>query len=162
MHIVYFIEKNDIWAVTANFDQSTGDFPMKFRFTTVSMIAAAFLLSLNAPAMAAKGGNKGGKDEGGAGNQNAVVALQSTSPYIPYVESQSFDNKGQVVFYGQMDMSGFAGRYDERGDPPADHDWSFQRAGQLASNRHHHGNPRALGVCSGKSQSPAPGLLRLL
>jgi hypothetical protein len=90
--------------------------------TLLKITTATLILGMAAnPAYAAKGGKgKGGggdgDDDGGPGIQNASVSLESISPYIPSVVSQSFDNKGQVVFYGAMDLSEFPGTYDNGDD----------------------------------------------
>lgn len=81
------------------------------KITTAAMTMA---LAFNT-AHAAKGGNKGGggsDEENGGGASTAVVALDSFSPYIPLVISNSVDRGGQAVFYGQMDLSEFPGKYD--------------------------------------------------
>jgi hypothetical protein len=84
---------------------------------TIQIMTAAIIMAIATnPAQAAKGGNGkdkgGGGDDGGVGNSNALVYLNNVSPEIPYVESESFNNNGQVVFYGQMDLSEFPGSYN--------------------------------------------------
>lgn len=86
---------------------------MKLNQTIKIMTAVILMAIITSTAHAAKKPPKGGgSDGGGAGNQNALVSLESSSPHIPYVESQSFDNKGQVVFYGHMNLSEFEVSYD--------------------------------------------------
>jgi hypothetical protein len=85
---------------------------------TITAVAILMALAIN-PAHGGNNGNNGnggggggGGDDGGVGNSNALVSLDSASPYIPKVESESFDNKGQVVFYGYMDLREFPGSYN--------------------------------------------------
>ena len=86
---------------------------------TIKIMTAVIIMAIASnPAQAAKGGNGkdkgggGGGDDGGVGNSNALVSLNNVNPDIPYVESESFNNNGQVVFYGQMDLSLFPGSYN--------------------------------------------------
>jgi hypothetical protein len=84
---------------------------------TIKIMTAVIIMAIATnPAQAAKGGNGkdkgGGGDDGGVGNSNALVYLDNDSPRIPCVESESFNNNGQVVFYGQMDLSQFPGSYN--------------------------------------------------
>jgi hypothetical protein len=81
---------------------------------TLKITTAVILMALvtSTAHAAKKNPPKGGGGDGGGGTQNALVSLESDSPYIPYVESQSFDNKGQVVLYGKMDLLDFEGSYN--------------------------------------------------
>ena len=79
------------------------------KITTTLILMALVASTAHA---AKKNPPKGGGGDGGGGTQNALVSLESVSPYIPYIESQSFDNKGQVVLYGEMDLLYFEGRYN--------------------------------------------------
>ena len=81
---------------------------------TLKITTAVILMALvtSTAHAAKKNPPKGGGGDGGGGTQNALVSLESVSPYIPYVESQSFDNKGQVVLYGKMDLLDFEGSYN--------------------------------------------------
>lgn len=88
----------------------------------IKITTAALLITLaTCPAYGGNGNGKGngGGDDGGndpGGISNARVYLEQDNPGIPYVESESFDNKGQVVFYGHMNLKGFNGQYNN-GDP---------------------------------------------
>ncbi len=64
------------------------------------------------------GGNGGGKDkeDPDGGYIDAVFTVESVSPPIPYVTSSSADSKGQIVYYGAMDVSQFPGFWDS-GEP---------------------------------------------
>jgi hypothetical protein len=80
----------------------------------ITTAAIAMALAFNT-AHAAKGGNKGndsGEEDNTGGVSTASVALESTSPYIPLILSNSVDRAGKAVFYGQMDLSEFPGSYD--------------------------------------------------
>jgi hypothetical protein len=74
-------------------------------------IAAVMLVTAAGSVQAAKGGNKDKSDPEG-GYIDAVYMVDSTSPVIPPVASNSADAKGQIVFYGQMDISEFEGTWD--------------------------------------------------
>ena len=79
------------------------------------LATAAIMTAAVGPAHAAQGGNKDkGNPDGGF--IDAVYSAVSSDPYIPYVESNSADTKGQIVFYGHMDMSIFTGTWDSGGE----------------------------------------------
>jgi hypothetical protein len=114
MHIAQLIEKNHILAAPANFVHFFGDQAMNAQ-NSIKIISAAIIIALaTGNAFAAKGGNKGGNDGGsdddGGGGSTTTFALESISPYIPLVTGGI--QRGQGVFYGQMDLSEFPGTYD--------------------------------------------------
>lgn len=91
---------------------------MNFKRTVQITSAAAFLLLTAAAAHAHhRDGHDGGGSGGdvGPGPNDPVFTVESSEPYIPLVESHSVDTHGQIVFYGQMDLSGFEGAWDSGG-----------------------------------------------
>jgi hypothetical protein len=72
---------------------------------TLATTSSTFAL----PAGGNGGGNGGGNDKGPV---DATFTAESVSPPIPYVTSNSADAKGQIVYYGAMDLSQFLGSWD--------------------------------------------------
>jgi len=81
-----------------------------------SITAALFILGMASGSVyAAKGGNKNSGGDPSGGYIDAVFIVDSLDPPIPPVASNSADTKGQVVWYGQMDLSQFEGTWDSGG-----------------------------------------------
>jgi len=87
------------------------------KLSTFVKITSTFIILATAAetAQAAKGGNKNGGGDPSGGYIDAVFIVDSLSPPIPPVDSNSADTKGQVVWYGQMDLGDFEGTWDSGG-----------------------------------------------
>ena len=76
------------------------------KITTATAIMATAVGTVHA----AKGGNKDKGDPAG-GFIDAVFIVDSLAPPIPPIASKSADTKGQIVWYGEMDLSLFEGSF---------------------------------------------------
>lgn len=87
--------------------------------TIIQTLSVTIILGLAAGAAqahhkAGHGAGGGGGDDG-AGPDDSVFTVESVEPYIPLVESHSADPHGQIVFYGQLDLSLFDGTWQSGG-----------------------------------------------
>jgi hypothetical protein len=115
MHLALFDENNHLMAVKTKFATDYGGKLMRLINIIKIITTTAIMTAAVGTAHAAKGGNKDkGNPDGGF--IDAVFSAASSDPYIPYVESNSADTKGQMVFYGHMNMSQFTGTWDHPDD----------------------------------------------
>ena len=78
------------------------------KITTATIIMASTIGNTHA----GNGRNKDKNEDPTGGFIDAVFIADSLAPVIPPVASNSADSKGQIVFYGEMDLSMFTGTYD--------------------------------------------------